>query len=58
MAVEHLGEIYFCKVCGSEVEVIGVGGETLVCCDQNMERKVEKSQTTTVLPENLPDSGV
>jgi len=42
MAVEQLGEIYLCKVCGNEVEVIGVGGGTLVCCDQNMERKVEK----------------
>ena len=57
MAVEQLGEIYLCKVCGNEVEVIGVGGGTLVCCDQNMERKVEKPQTTTVLSENLPDSG-
>jgi desulfoferrodoxin-like iron-binding protein len=58
MAVKDLGEIYLCKVCGNEVEVIGVGGGTLVCCDQNMERKVKKSQTTTALPENLPDSGV
>ncbi|MFC1953463.1 desulfoferrodoxin FeS4 iron-binding domain-containing protein [Chloroflexota bacterium] len=57
MAVKHLGEIYLCKVCGNEVEVVGVGGGTLVCCGRNMERKVEKSQTTTVLPENLPDSG-
>jgi desulfoferrodoxin-like iron-binding protein len=58
MAVEQLGEIYFCKVCGNVVEVIRVGGGTLVCCDQNMERKVAKSQTITALPENLPDSGV
>jgi superoxide reductase len=57
MAVKDLGEIYLCKVCGNEVEVIGVGGGTLVCCAQNMERKVEKSQTITALPENLPDSG-
>jgi desulfoferrodoxin-like iron-binding protein len=57
MAVEHLGEIYLCKVCGNEVEVKKVGGGTLVCCAQNMKRKVEKSQTTTALPENMPDSG-
>jgi len=57
MAVEQLGEIYLCKICGNEVEVIGVGGGTLVCCAQNMERKVEQSQTITALPENLPDSG-
>ena len=54
MAVEQLGEIYFCKVCGNEVEVIRVGGGTLVCCAQNMERTVEKSQTTINLPENFP----
>jgi desulfoferrodoxin-like iron-binding protein len=57
MAVEQLGEIYLCKVCGNEVEVKKVGGGTLVCCAQNMNRTVEKPQTTTVLPENLPDSG-
>ena len=55
MAVEQLGEKYLCKVCGNEVEVKKVGGGTLVCCDQNMKRKVEKPQTTIVLPENLPD---
>jgi desulfoferrodoxin-like iron-binding protein len=57
MAVEQLGEIYLCKVCGNEVEVIKVGGGTLVCCAQNMKRTVKKPQTTTALPENLPDSG-
>jgi superoxide reductase len=57
MAVEHSGEIYLCKVCGNEVEVIKVGGGTLVCCAQNMKRTVGKTQTTIVLPENLPPSG-
>jgi len=56
MPVEQLGEIFLCKVCGNEVQVIKVGGGTLVCCKQNMKRKVKISQTTTVLPENMPDS--
>ena len=54
MAVEHLVEIYLCKVCGNEVVVKKVGGGTLVCCAQNMERTVEKSQATI----NLPPSGM
>ena len=36
MAVEKIGEVYLCEVCGNEVEVITVGGGTLVCCGQNM----------------------
>jgi desulfoferrodoxin-like iron-binding protein len=55
MAVKDLGEVYLCKVCGNEVEVKRVGGGTLVCCGKDMERTVEKPQTTIVLPENLPD---
>ena len=56
MAVENSGEIYLCKVCGNEVEVKKVGGGTLICCAQNMKRTVEI--TRTVLPENLPPSGM
>ena len=56
MAVEHPGEIYLCTVCGNGVEVVKVGGGTLVCCAQNMKRTDEKPQTAIVLPENLPDS--
>jgi desulfoferrodoxin-like iron-binding protein len=37
MAVNHIGEKYFCKICGNEVEVTVVGGGTLVCCGQDME---------------------
>ena len=36
MAVETIGEIYRCEVCGNEVEVITVGGGALVCCGQEM----------------------
>lgn len=36
-------QIYRCPVCGNIVEVVNVGGGTLVCCGQPMELVVEKS---------------
>ncbi|MFA5745974.1 MAG: desulfoferrodoxin [archaeon] len=30
------GDIYRCAICGNVVEVVDVGGGTLVCCNQNM----------------------
>ncbi len=53
MAVEKVGEKYRCKVCGNEVVVTKVGGGTLVCCGQDMERM--ELRTPEVI--NLPDSG-
>lgn len=38
MAVENVGEVYHCNVCGNEVKVIKVGGGELVCCGQPMEK--------------------
>jgi Fur family peroxide stress response transcriptional regulator len=38
MAVKKTGEKYICNVCGNEVIVTKVGGETPVCCGENMER--------------------
>ena len=38
MAVEQVGEKYRCNVCGNEVTVTEVGGGTLVCCNEDMER--------------------
>jgi len=38
MGVEKAGERYGCDICGNEVEVIKVGGGTLVCCGQEMEK--------------------
>lgn len=35
--VEEKDEIYRCNICGNEVQVITVGGGTLVCCGQEME---------------------
>ncbi len=52
MAVEKVGEKYKCNVCGNEVVVTEVGGGTLVCCGQDMERMELK--TPEVI--NLPDA--
>ena len=56
MAVEHYGEVYLCKICGNKVEVIEVGGGTLVCCGKEMKR-VEDNPPATVDAGKLPDSG-
>lgn len=53
MAVETVGEKYRCNVCGNEVVVTKVGGGTLVCCGQDMER-IENEAPEVI---NLPDSG-
>ena len=53
MAVEHYGEIFQCKICGNKVEVIEVGGGTLVCCAKEMKSAGGKTESTV----NLPDSG-
>ncbi len=36
MAVQKVGEVYRCGVCGNVVEVQEVGGGELVCCGQPM----------------------
>ena len=38
MAVEAVGEKYRCNICGNEVVVTVVGGGTLVCCGEDMEK--------------------
>ena len=53
MAVKEIGEKYRCNICGNEVTVTKVGGGTLVCCGQEMEKIEEKDRATV----NLPDSG-
>ena len=52
MGVEKAGEKYRCNVCGNEVVVTEVGGGTLVCCGQDMERIELK--TPEII--NLPDA--
>jgi superoxide reductase len=38
------GQIYRCSICGNVVEVLHVGGGTLVCCGQPMELLEEKTE--------------
>ncbi len=38
MTVEKVGEKYRCNICGNEVTVTKVGGGTLVCCGEDMEK--------------------
>jgi desulfoferrodoxin-like iron-binding protein len=33
-----VGEKYRCHICGNEVQVTRVGGGTLVCCGEEMEK--------------------
>lgn len=39
-----INQIYKCPVCGNIIEVIHVGGGTLVCCGQKMELLHAKTQ--------------
>ena len=54
MAVEKLGENYRCNVCGNEVTVTKVGGGTLVCCGEDMEKIAAAQQAPTA--RHLPDA--
>ena len=38
------GQVYRCSVCGNVVELVYVGGGTLVCCGKTMELLMEKSE--------------
>lgn len=40
MPVQEVGEKYICNTCGNVVEVVEVGGGTLVCCGAKMEKQV------------------
>ena len=43
MAVKAQKEVYKCSLCGNIVEVLHLGGGTLVCCGQEMQLLVENS---------------
>ena len=34
----QLRQVYRCNICGNEVVVTAVGGGTLVCCGEEMEK--------------------
>lgn len=38
-----LNQVYKCNICGNIVEVVHVGGGTLVCCGEDMELLAEKT---------------
>ena len=38
IAVDKVGEIFYCKICDNEVIVTKVGGGTLYCCGKPMEK--------------------
>lgn len=40
-------DVYKCALCGNVVEVLHVGGGTLVCCGQDMELLTEKTADQT-----------
>ena len=50
MAVEKEGEKYSCNVCGNEVVVTAVGGGTLVCCGEDMEKIENPEKQSRTLP--------
>lgn len=56
MSVENAGEIYRCTICGNEVTVIIVGGGSLSCCGQEMEKIADISDIE--ISRRLPDSGI
>ena len=35
-AVTEVGQRFVCNICGNVVEVVEVGGGTLVCCGEEM----------------------
>lgn len=39
----ELMQVYKCSVCGNMVEVVSVGGGTLVCCGKDMDALVENT---------------
>jgi len=48
MAVKEINERYRCNICGNEVMVTAVGGGTLVCCGEEMEKLETISPTVNV----------
>jgi desulfoferrodoxin-like iron-binding protein len=37
------GQVYVCAMCGNTIEIVNVGGGTLVCCGVPMEKRAEGS---------------
>ena len=39
----RVGKIYFCRICGNEIEFIKDGGGAIICCGEEMQVKKEES---------------
>ncbi len=51
--VQNKTEIYKCELCGNMVEVLHVGGGTLVCCGQKMTLQKE-NDTDAAVEKHVP----
>ena len=38
MAVQQVGEVFKCTICGNVISVLECGGGSLVCCGQDMDK--------------------
>ncbi|MBD3328942.1 desulfoferrodoxin FeS4 iron-binding domain-containing protein [Candidatus Dojkabacteria bacterium] len=54
MAVQKRAEVFKCSVCGNTVEVVDVGGGTLVCCDKEMELLQPKGKAEEGKEKHVP----
>lgn len=50
----ELNQIYKCNVCGNIVEVLHTGSQALVCCGQEMELKLEKTEEDALTEKHRP----
>ncbi|MFC2002003.1 desulfoferrodoxin FeS4 iron-binding domain-containing protein [Chloroflexota bacterium] len=50
MSVRMINEKYICNICGNEVVVTKVGGGTLVCCGEDMEKIEQQVSNGERLP--------
>lgn len=40
----RVGKIYFCAICGNEVEFVKDGGAPIICCGEAMQIKKGKNE--------------
>lgn len=50
----ELKEVYKCEICGNIVEVIHLGGGTLVCCGEEMKLMKENADDTASKEKHVP----
>jgi superoxide reductase len=52
--VQNKTEVYKCQLCGNMVEVLHVGGGTLVCCGQEM-TQLKENDTDAAVEKHVPE---